>query len=75
MAALFADIVGFTAIAGRHDPDQVIGWLNELFSAFDRIVEEHGLEKIKQSATPTWPRTGLERTARIAVNAPVLRWR
>jgi adenylate cyclase len=47
VAVLFADVVGFTALSARHDPDQIVGWLNALFGAFDRIVEQHGLEKIK----------------------------
>ena len=47
VAVLFADVVGFTAVAARHDPDQIAGWLNELFAEFDAIVEQYGLEKIK----------------------------
>ena len=44
---LFADIVGFTNIASTITPNETVILLNELFSAFDRLVEEHGLEKIK----------------------------
>ena len=47
VAVLFADIVGFTAITARHPPEVVVGWLNRLFEEFDRIIEAHGLEKIK----------------------------
>ena len=47
VVVLFADIVGFTSIAGRHAPDVVVSWLNTLFQKFDRVVEAHGLEKIK----------------------------
>lgn len=44
---LFADIVGFTKIAATITPNETVILLNELFSAFDRLVDEHGLEKIK----------------------------
>jgi class 3 adenylate cyclase len=44
---LFADLVGFTPLAQRLPPEQVVALLNELFSAFDDLAERHGLEKIK----------------------------
>jgi class 3 adenylate cyclase len=44
---LFADIVGFTRIAARQSPHRTVQLLNELFSSFDRIAEQHELEKIK----------------------------
>jgi class 3 adenylate cyclase len=44
---LFADIVGFTQLSERLSPTQVVNLLNEIFSAFDRLTEEYGLEKIK----------------------------
>jgi len=44
---LFADVVGFTPFAESLPPEEVVGVLDELFSAFDRLAEEHGLEKIK----------------------------
>ena len=44
---LFADIVGFTKLSERIAPAQLVRLLNELFSAFDRLSEQHGLEKIK----------------------------
>ena len=47
VVVLFADIVGFTAIAAHHPPEVVVGWLNNLFEQFDRIIDGHGLEKIK----------------------------
>lgn len=47
VVVLFADIVGFTAMSSRHDPDAIVKWLNELFGEFDRICDRHGLEKIK----------------------------
>jgi len=47
VTVLFADLVGFTAIADRTDAREVVGLLNEVFSAFDDLVDRSGLEKIK----------------------------
>jgi class 3 adenylate cyclase len=47
VSVLFADIVGFTAVASRTSPEALVTMLNELFSAFDKLAEKHGLEKIK----------------------------
>ncbi len=44
---LFSDIVGFTAMSERITPTQLVDRLNLVFSAFDDLVEKHGLEKIK----------------------------
>ena len=44
---LFADVVGFTSLSARLDSTQVVAMLGDLFSRFDRIVAQHGLEKIK----------------------------
>jgi class 3 adenylate cyclase len=47
VTVLFADIVDFTRRSQRTSPAQVVATLNELFSAFDRLAQRHGLEKIK----------------------------
>ena len=44
---LFGDIVGFTELSQRLSAHQVVALLNDLFSRFDRLVERHGVEKIK----------------------------
>ena len=44
---LFTDIVGFTAFARTRQPTEVVELLNVLFSRFDDLVAEWGLEKIK----------------------------
>ena len=44
---LFADIVEFTRLSGSMSPDQLVGVLNEVFTAFDHLVERYGLEKVK----------------------------
>jgi adenylate cyclase len=47
VTVLFADLVGFTGIADRTDARQVVELLNEIFSAFDDLVDRARLEKIK----------------------------
>jgi class 3 adenylate cyclase len=44
---LFADIVGSTAIAEKLAANDLVATLDGLFSSFDDIAYEHGLEKIK----------------------------
>lgn len=47
VSVLFADIVGFTELAARQDPEMLIQVLNDLFSTFDSLVDSGKLEKIK----------------------------
>lgn len=47
MGVLFADIVGFTRFSRTLPPDALVLVLNDIFSAFDELVERHALEKIK----------------------------
>jgi len=47
VTVLFADIVNFTNLSANATPDKLVGLLNNIFSEFDRLVEKHGLEKIK----------------------------
>jgi class 3 adenylate cyclase len=44
---LFADVAGFSAIAAVLEPEDLVHALNEHFSAYDSIMERHGVEKIK----------------------------
>lgn len=44
---LFADVVNFTPLSAQMTPVELVGLLNEVFSHFDTLVEQHGLEKIK----------------------------
>lgn len=46
-SVLLADLVGFTSLSAHIDPWQIVQFLNEIFSAFDLLVEKGGLEKIK----------------------------
>ena len=47
VTVLFADLVGFTQLARKTGPQELVTMLNEVFSHFDRLAERHGLEKIK----------------------------
>lgn len=44
---LFADIVNFTPLAAEVTPLELVNLLNQVFSTFDRLAEQYGLEKIK----------------------------
>jgi len=44
---MFTDFVGFTRIAEASEPRTLINDLNQHFSAFDEIVAQHNLEKLK----------------------------
>lgn len=46
-SVLFTDIVGFTSLSRDRKPDHVIIFLNEVFSEIDRLIEQHGVRKIK----------------------------
>jgi hypothetical protein len=47
VTVLFADVVDFTPFTLQTAPERVVGVLDEVFSAFDRLAAQHGLEKIK----------------------------
>lgn len=46
-SVLFADMVGSTPLFSDMSAAAAVDWLNEVFSMFDRLVENHGLEKIR----------------------------
>lgn len=47
VTVLFTDFKGFSTIAGKLTPIQLVAELNEYFMAFDEIVGKYNLEKIK----------------------------
>jgi adenylate cyclase len=47
VTVLFADLVDFTTLANRTEPEALVSLLNDLFSPFDEMADRHGLEKIK----------------------------
>jgi len=44
---IFADVVGFGKITARMKAYEIVACLNQLFSEFDRLAEDAGIEKIK----------------------------
>ena len=47
VTVLFTDFKGFTRVASRLSPARLLRELDFYFSEFDRIIERHGLEKLK----------------------------
>lgn len=47
ISILFCDIVGFTELSSRISPEEVTKMLNEIYTAFDKLAEKYGIEKIK----------------------------
>jgi class 3 adenylate cyclase len=47
VSVLFTDFKGFTSIADKLSPEEVVQELNECFVAFDDIMQKYDLEKIK----------------------------
>lgn len=47
VSVLFTDFKGFTKIAEKLTPDELVEELNTCFLEFDRIIDKHNLEKIK----------------------------
>lgn len=44
---LFADLTGFTRLSLKLKPDDLVEMLDTIFSRFDELVDQYGLEKIK----------------------------
>jgi class 3 adenylate cyclase len=44
---LFTDFTDFTRIAGEMNPKELVKELDYFFTEFDRIIDRHGLEKLK----------------------------
>jgi class 3 adenylate cyclase len=47
VSVLFADIKGFTLVAETLSPEKLVTALDEVFRAFDNIVDKYDMEKIK----------------------------
>lgn len=47
VSVYISDIAGFTKLAAMLDPESLISELNDIFTAFDDIMEQHGCERIK----------------------------
>jgi class 3 adenylate cyclase len=72
---LFCDVVGFTALSGKMPPGRIIDFLSRIFSAFDRLAADLGVEKIKTigdayMAAAGVPEPQADHAERIATLAP-----
>ncbi len=47
VTVLFTDFVNFTGISEQLSPTELVAEIHKNFTAFDAIIEKHGLEKIK----------------------------
>ena len=47
ITVMFTDFKGFTHIAEKLSPEELVKEIDELFTAFDMIMEKNGIEKIK----------------------------
>jgi len=44
---VFIDMAGFTTLAENREPKETVNILNDIFTKFDGLAEQYGLEKIK----------------------------
>ena len=59
VTVLFADIAGFTRFSAGVSPARLVVLLNEIFTDFDNIADNRGLEKIKTIGDAYMAATGL----------------
>jgi adenylate cyclase len=64
VSVMFADVVNFTRLAEELTPNQVVSFLDEVFTRFDRLAEQHGLDKIKTIGDAYMVVGGLTQTLR-----------
>ncbi|MEM9591894.1 MAG: adenylate/guanylate cyclase domain-containing protein [Pseudomonadota bacterium] len=77
VTVLFADIVGFTRLAEKIGPREIVTMLNDVFGRFDDLAVKHDLEKIKTigdcymvvGGVPIRSATHCQQMARFALDA------
>ena len=50
MSVMFMDVVKFTQLAAKCTPFQVVNLLNELYTNFDNIIDQHDVYKVVAGA-------------------------
>ena len=63
ISVMFTDFVGFTKISQEISATKLISELNDIFSEFDRIMENHASERIKTIGDAYMCVSGLEHSA------------
>ncbi|HNR07349.1 MAG TPA: adenylate/guanylate cyclase domain-containing protein [Saprospiraceae bacterium] len=61
VTVIFTDFVNFTTVCEYLPPAELVAELNKCFAAFDKIVDGHGLEKIKTIGDAYLAASGLPR--------------
>ena len=56
---LFADFKGFTTLAVGYSPKEIVSILNKYFTAYDKLCEKYGIEKIKTIGDAYMAATGI----------------
>ena len=65
VTVMVADIVGFTRISEELSPVETVKMLNDVFSIFDELADQHGVEKIKTIGDAYMAAAGLDGAAEI----------
>src|SRR6201996_442134 len=65
---LFADIAGYTERASDTTPEELVAFLDDLYTSLDALVTRHGLEKVVVSGVPQPRPDHLEALADLALD-------
>ncbi len=72
VSILFTDFKEFTAVSEQLSPHELVSEINTCFEAFDRIIEQYGIEKIKTIGDAYMAAGGLPIPSQASVKHTVL---